>query len=203
MRVSAPENHLLMKYLTIIRHAKSSWDQPSLADHDRALNERGRKAAPAIATFLHKTYLGGGDTPALLPMPDRIIGSTALRALGTAQIIREVMGMMTETLLLESRLYLAEADQILNVVRGFDESWNHAIIVGHNPGLHEFADRVLARDRITRMPTCTAVIIAIPIAFWGLADWNEAQLIGHVTPKMIEKRFPVLYAGISRSDGDD
>ncbi len=57
-----------MKYLTIVRHAKSSWGQPGLADHDRTLNERGQRAAPAVATFLHRTYFGGADSPPLLPL---------------------------------------------------------------------------------------------------------------------------------------
>jgi phosphohistidine phosphatase len=195
--------HPLMKYLTIIRHAKSSWDQPGLADHDRRLNERGRRAAPAVGTFLHKTYFGGAESPPLLPKPDRLISSTALRALGTAQAMREVMGMPTEALLLESRLYLAESGQILEIVRGLDETWRHVVLFGHNPGMHEFCERLLARAHVSKMPTCTAVIMAIPSAYWGLADWSEAQLIGYVMPKSLERRFPELYSGISRADGDD
>ena len=98
-----------MKYLTIVRHAKSSWGQPGLADHDRPLNERGQRAAPAVATFLHRTYFGGNGAPPLLPLPERLVTSTALRALSTAQIMRETFAMPVESLKLESRLYLAEA----------------------------------------------------------------------------------------------
>ncbi len=193
----------LMKYLTIVRHAKSSWDQPGLADHDRPLNDRGSHAALAVATFINKTYLGGADTPLLLPRPDRLISSTALRALGTAQIMREVMSLPTEALLLESRLYLAEAAQIMEAVRGLDESWRHVVLFGHNPGMHEFVERILAREHVSKMPTCTAVLMTIPTAHWGLADWSTAQLIGYITPKTLERRFPELYKGISRADGDD
>jgi len=193
----------LMKYLTIIRHAKSSWGQPGLADHDRPLNERGQRAAPAVAAFLHRTYFGGSGSPALLPLPDRLVTSTALRALSTAQIMRDTFAMPVEMLLLESRLYLAESDRILEVMRGFNESWNHVMIFGHNPGLHDFAEHILARANIPKVPTCTAVIMAFPHEFWGLADWNEAQLIGYITPKSLERRFPELYVGISREDGDD
>lgn len=192
-----------MKYLTVIRHAKSSWDQPGLADHDRTLNERGRRAAPAVAAFLNKTYLGGGESAPLLPRPDRLVSSTANRAMGTAQLMREVIGLPTEQLLLDSRLYLAEASTILEVVRHLDESWNHVVLFGHNPGMHEFAERILARAHVAKMPTCSTVIMAIPTEFWGLAEWGMAQLIGHLTPKSLERRFPELYAGISRADGDD
>lgn len=192
-----------MKYLTIVRHAKSSWGQPGLADHDRPLNERGKRAAPAVATFLHRTYFGGNGVPALLPLPDRLVTSTALRAFSTAQIMRETFALPVESLLLESRLYLAERALILDVMRGFEESWNHVMLFGHNPGLHDFAEHILARANIPKVPTCTAVIMAFPHEFWGLADWSEAQLIGYITPKSLERRFPELYGNISQGDGDD
>lgn len=192
-----------MKYLTLVRHAKSSWAQAGLADHDRPLNERGLRAAPAMASFLHRTYFGGGENPPLIPPPDRLVSSTAARALGTAKIMLEVARMPLESLLLDSRLYLAEAPRILEVVRELDENWKHAVLFGHNPGMHDFAERLLARAHVPKMPTCTAVLLALPHAYWGLADWSEAQLIGYVTPKALERRFPELYKGISRSDGED
>lgn len=192
-----------MKYLTVIRHAKSSWDQPGLADHDRQLNDRGRRAAPAVGAFLHKTYFGGAESPPLIPLPDRLVSSTALRALSTAQIMREIMGRPTESLILDARLYLAEASKILDVVRDLDESWQHVVLFGHNPGMHEFAERILARAHVAKMPTCSTVLMALPTEYWGLAEWSTAQLIGHITPKSLERRFPELYQGISRADGDD
>jgi phosphohistidine phosphatase len=190
-----------MKYLTVIRHAKSSWENTGAADHDRPLNDRGKLAAPAVATFLYRTYFGGGDAAALLPRPDRFVTSTALRALSTAQIMREVMNLPAETLLLDSKLYLAEAATILERVRGLDERWQHVMMFGHNPGMHEFAERILARAHVPKMPTCTAVLLGLPTEHWGTVDWAEAQLIGYITPKTLERRFPELYAGISRQDG--
>jgi phosphohistidine phosphatase len=193
-----------MKYLTIVRHAKSSWETPGTADHDRVLNDRGRRAAPAVGTFLFRTYFGGGEAAPLLPRPERVVASTALRAMGTAQIMGEVMRLAPEAMLSDSRLYLAEAPALLEVVRGLDENWQHVMMVGHNPGMHDFAERVLARAHLTKMPTCTAVLMALPHAFWGLCDWGEAQLIGYVTPKSLERRFPDLYSDISGQgqDGD-
>ncbi len=192
-----------MKYLTVIRHAKSSWAQHGLADHDRPLNERGLVAAPAVASFLHRTYFGGSGQEALIPPPDRLVTSTAARALGTAKIARDAMRLPMDSLILNSSLYLAEAPRILNVVRQLDESWRHVMLFGHNPGLHEFAERILARAHVSKMPTCTAVLLALPHAYWGLADWSEAQMIGYVTPKALERRFPELYSGISLTDGED
>jgi phosphohistidine phosphatase len=117
--------------------------------------------------------------------------------------MREIMILPTESLILDSRLYLAEAGQILNVVRDLDESWQHVVLFGHNPGMHEFAERILARAHVAKMPTCSSVLMALPTEYWGLAEWSTAQLIGHITPKSLERRFPELYQGISRADGDD
>jgi phosphohistidine phosphatase len=192
-----------MKYLTVIRHAKSSWDQPGLADHDRVLNERGRRAAVAVGTFLHQTYFGGGDVAAVLTQPDRFVSSTAVRARSTAQIICERMQIPAAThMLLDSQLYLAPPATLLKTLHRMDESWQHVVFFGHNPGLHEFCGQMLARAEIPRMPTCTVVIMALPCAYWALADWHQAQLVGYLTPKLLERRFPALYKGISVQDQD-
>jgi phosphohistidine phosphatase len=189
-----------MKYLTVVRHAKSSWSQPGLADHDRPLNERGKRAVPAIARFLWTTYLGGQNAEPLLPPPDRLISSTALRALSTAQIMREQFQLEPDALLLDHRLYLAEEGRLLSLVQQFDESWHHVVIFGHNPGLHDFINRLLARSKVPRLPTCAVAIMALPCEFWSLADWNEAQLVGFLTPRTLERRFPDIYHDISSDD---
>ena len=192
-----------MKYLTVLRHAKSDWGDPSLPDHDRVLNERGLRAAPVVARFLNKTYFGGNGTPAIMPAPDRAISSTAERAWTTAKAVAEQIGLTTDAIALDSRLYLASHQMILEVIRGIDESSNHCAIFGHNPGLHDFVNQVLARASVPRMPTCTAVIIGLPHEYWGMTDWSEGQLIAYITPKALERRFPQECAGISKPYGDD
>jgi phosphohistidine phosphatase len=186
-----------MKYLTLVRHAKSSWSQPALADHDRPLNDRGNRAAPAMAAFLWQTYLGGQSAEPLLPSPDLLLTSTALRALTTAQIMRERWGLPPERLATESKLYLAPEQRILDIVRTRDENHRHVVVFGHNPGIHDFANRMLARAKVQRYPTCAVAILALPVEFWALADWNEAQLVGFITPRLLEKRFPDTYRNIS------
>ena len=89
------------------------------------------------------------------------------------------------------------------MVREIDEATQHAVIFGHNPGLHDFVNQILARASVPRVPTCTAVILGLPHEYWGLADWHEAQLIGYITPKALERRFPQECAGISKPFGDD
>ncbi|MFZ4764008.1 MAG: SixA phosphatase family protein [Roseimicrobium sp.] len=178
-----------MKYLTLIRHAKSDW-QTAETDYQRPLNERGLRVAPIVGRFLAKTYLGAEGAPALLPRPDRLVTSTALRAKTTAELILPELGSPQEHLVLDARLYLATPEELLAVVRGANDSWSHVVIVGHNPGISEFASRLLRHDHLdAEMPTCGVVLMALPWECWVAVDWNEAQLVGYVTPKLIEKRF--------------
>jgi phosphohistidine phosphatase len=179
-----------MKYLTLIRHAKSSWEQAGQADHDRPLNERGERNAPMVARFLARTYLGTNGIPAILPSPDRLVSSTAVRARATAELMQPELAAGTESIILDGRVYHAEPRALLQVVREFDDSWNHVIMFGHNPGMSDFADQLLRRRAIDEMPTCAAAVIELPWEVWSAAAWNEARLIGYVTPKLIEKRFP-------------
>ncbi len=75
------------------------------------------------------------------------------------------------------------------------------MVFGHNPGMHDFVNRLLARAQVPKFPTCAVAIMALPNEFWALTDWNEAQLVGFLTPKTLERRFPDVYRDIS--DGDD
>lgn len=176
-----------MKYLTLIRHAKSSWDDASQADHDRPLNERGLRNAPIMGRFVGRTYLGMNGVAPLLPRPDRVITSTAVRARATAELMMHEMQL--DHLVGDRRLYLAEPKSILQLVRHFDDSWRHVMMFGHNPGISEFVDRMLKRGEIEEMPTCAVAILECPWDIWAALDWNEARLVGFLTPKLIEKRF--------------
>ncbi len=180
----------LMKYLTLIRHAKSDWGNATLPDHDRPLNERGLRSAPVVGRFLAKTYFGQNGTPALLPLPDGIVSSTALRALTTAQLLQPEFGSFTVPLFTERRLYLADPRTMLAITRELSDNWKHVVMVGHNPGISECADKLLKRGGVDEMPTCAAAIIEVPWESWAAVDWNEARLVGFITPRLIERRFP-------------
>lgn len=176
-----------MKYLTLVRHAKSSWDNASQADHDRPLNERGLRNAPVMGRFLAKTYFGMNGVPALLPKPDQLITSTALRAKTTAEIFQREFSL--PHLMENSQLYLAEPKTILQVVRQLDDAWKHVMLFGHNPGISDFVERMVARGETEEMPTCTAALLEVPWDTWSAVDWHEARLVGFVTPRLLEKRF--------------
>lgn len=176
-----------MKYLTLIRHAKSSWDDAPTDDHNRPLNERGLRCAPTVGRFLARTYLGANGTPALIPSPDQLVSSSALRAKHTAELIAAELKAAAPVT--DHALYLAAPKGLLQAVRGFADGWRHVMLFGHNPGISDFASRLLKRHDIEEMPTCAVALLELPWDAWSATDWNEARLIGYVTPKLIEKRF--------------
>ncbi|TLD72310.1 hypothetical protein FEM03_02855 [Phragmitibacter flavus] len=179
-----------MKYLTLVRHAKSSWDNPGQLDHDRTLNERGERNAPEMARFLAKTYFGLESSPAILPAPDHLIASSATRTQQTAELMQAEMNLPPEIILTEPRAYLAEANSLLQIVQSFDNSWQSIMLFAHNNGISDFANQLLQRNSIGDMPTCAVAILELPVIRWDAVAWKQARLIGYITPKLIVKRFP-------------
>ena len=116
-----------MRQLLLLRHAKSSWDDRGLPDHERPLNPRGRRAAGAIRTAMVDLGL----------VPDLVLVSTAVRTRQTMEALEP----WPETPLIEPepRLYNASSDELLDVVRGVTETVRSVLLIAHNPGLHELA----------------------------------------------------------------
>jgi phosphohistidine phosphatase len=119
-----------VRTLYLVRHAKSSWDDPLQDDFDRPLNKRGRSDAPRMATKLKKRDIH----PAIL------LSSPAERA--TCLIIAEVIGYSLDVVHTDQRLYHAEEAKILAFVQGLDDANSEVMIFGHNPGLTDFVNRI-------------------------------------------------------------
>lgn len=151
-----------MKRLTLVRHAKSSWKDPSLDDFDRPLNQRGERDAPVMGRRLKAR----GARPSL------ILTSPAKRARRTARLIAEAIGYPVEFLQREADLYLAEPDIILAVVAREAENFNDVFVCGHNPGMTDLANR-LSGVRIDNVPTCGIVALEAEIENW--AEIGEAD----------------------------
>jgi phosphohistidine phosphatase len=117
-----------------MRHAKSSWDQPELPDHERPLNGRGRAAAAAMGEAMRGLGLA----------PDMVLVSTARRTLQTLEALEP----WDETPLIEpiDTLYLATAAHLLTVLRGVTETTRSVLLLGHNPGLHDLACQLMGDD---------------------------------------------------------
>jgi phosphohistidine phosphatase len=159
-----------MKRLYLLRHAKSSWNEPDLADFDRPLNERGLIAAPFMGRFIvTKDYL-----------PDIIISSPARRAFATAKLVLESSGADAE-LVIDDRVYEASPRTLMEVTASVSETANSAMLVGHNPGIEGFI-RILT-GRGEAMPTAALAAIDLAVDRWADIRDGCGTLIEVVRPK--------------------
>ncbi len=161
-----------MKTLTIVRHAKSSWDDRSLSDRERPLNARGRKDAPLMG----RRIAAAGIRPSL------IVSSPAVRAWKTARAVARELNYPMEFLQRESNLYLASVEEILDVVSVQDNQFNNLMIVGHNPGLTEFAN-FLSPGLTNNLPTAGIVCVAIERDDWTLHARPSTELLLYDYPR--------------------
>ncbi len=132
-----------MKEVYFVRHAKSSWDDPWLADHDRPLNKRGKNDAPFMAQVM----------AAKVPQVDAIVSSTAKRARKTAEAFATAYGLQKQDIKLIQSLYHASTYQITANIKQFPAAWSRVIVFGHNPGYTDLANE-LAGSYIDNVPTC-------------------------------------------------
>src|SRR5205807_2626112 len=117
----------IMKTLFILRHAKSSWSEPDLADIERPLNERGRAAAPFMGGLMKRKGF----------QPSIILSSPAVRAKQTALAVKDAGGLSGE-LSFDDRIYEASPQGLRQVLSGLDDAYASVMIVGHNPGVEGF-----------------------------------------------------------------
>jgi len=172
-----------MKQLTLMRHAKSSWDDDTLDDFDRPLNERGQNAAPLMGSYLSKHGL----------QPDCIFCSSALR---TKQTLSLMAPYHNNTLHIDyiDKLYLASSKAIKKVVNDTPTNYDHVMIIGHNPGLH-----MLAMDLATKsgaphneimglaekFPTAAIAHYSIETTSWRDAFTVPVKLNVFTSPKQL------------------
>jgi phosphohistidine phosphatase len=179
------QSSTVAKILTLVRHAKSSWSDLTLDDHDRPLNKRGKNAAPKIGAYLARQIAAGH-----VPAPDLLFSSTALRASSTAKIIAAQIDFDPAAIQPCPDIYHASEDELLHLIQTqIPESARHAILFGHNPGFETLATALLKskndRDRIPRFPTCATAILQFPVEFWALADQASATLLNFVVPRSL------------------
>ncbi|WOE70328.1 histidine phosphatase family protein [Hydrogenimonas thermophila] len=164
-----------MRELFILRHAKSSWDDPSLADFDRPLNSRGKEDAPLMGEHLAKLGV----------KPDIIVSSPAKRAKKTAKIVAEQLGFNPEKIEFRETIYEASPQSLLYLVCQFPENAKRVMLVGHNPGLTELAN-ILGDITIENIPTTGVVGIAFDTSKWEEACRMKGHTILFDFPKKIK-----------------
>jgi phosphohistidine phosphatase len=172
-----------MKTLTLLRHAKSGWDDPQLRDFDRPLNAKGKRAAHVVGQALRSDDLAF----------DHVLASPATRVVETLDEVAAGYG-RTLAPTWDRRLYLASAAALLELIREAPDSVAHLLLVGHNPGLEELvlllvpdqADDALRNAVELKFPTASAATMTLPIERWGDTRQHEATLTRFVRPRDID-----------------
>jgi len=169
-----------MLTLSILRHAKSSWDVTELDDFDRPLAKRGAKAAPEIGAKLASEKL----------VPDLVLCSTAIRTRATLALVIPELPAPPAEIKYEDELYLAPPSVLLDRLRRVTGSVAHILLVGHNPGLHGLALELTAdgsrddlRDLATKFPTGTLAVLTFKLDRWSEIGPATGDLKLFVTPK--------------------
>lgn len=169
-----------MPTLILYRHAKSSWDDPDLDDHERPLSKRGAKDAPTMARWMAGRKF----------VPDLVLCSTAVRARATLALTLPGLATPPRTILYEDELYLAAPDVLIARVSTIASDVGCAMIVGHNPGLHAAALTLAGRGRqkqlaqlATGFPTAAVAVLQVPA--WADTGAGTAELMAYASPKLV------------------
>jgi phosphohistidine phosphatase len=155
-----------------MRHAKSSWEDPTIPDHDRPLNNRGKNDAPRMGKLLKEINL----------IPDILISSTAKRAEMTAKKVAKSC-QYRKDIIFKSSLYSANPSTLVKELKMIKEEGNHtALLVGHNPAVEEFVEYLT--DKIEILPTSAVVQIELPINKWNdLDNKTKGSIVNVWRPK--------------------
>ncbi len=161
-----------MKNLLIIRHAKSSWDNPAWGDLERPLNARGKRDAPLMGRLLRERGV----------LPDLILSSPAKRARKTAMRIAEAVGYPEDLISIEPAIYMQGVRALLDLIAKLPDSVKRALIVGHNPDFTEFVE-LLTRERIGNLPTCGLVSVEFAVDDWRAVAPGNGRMAFFDYPK--------------------
>jgi phosphohistidine phosphatase len=161
------------KRLALLRHAKSSWADSGLADTDRPLSSRGRGAATRIGRYIRDEGI----------MPDLVLCSSAVRTRQTLERLELDADVVVEV---EDELYGAGAAQLLRRIRGIPESVASALVIGHNPGIHDLAIGLAGDARLGSFPTGALAELSVPTGTWDRLGEGGATLHAFVTPRELE-----------------
>jgi len=152
-----------LKTLILVRHAKSSWDDVTLPDFDRPLNDRGKKDAPKIAKRLKD------KTDRI----DAFITSPARRAKKTAEFFIEEFGRDEKELILAPALYHAAIDDFYQTIHDADNKFKSIALFSHNPGITSFANEIITKAELDNMPTCSVFAVKADIKNWS--EFKDAE----------------------------
>ncbi|WP_372797766.1 histidine phosphatase family protein [Pontiella sp.] len=160
------------KILYLVRHAKSSWVNPSYSDFDRPLNHRGERDAPVMGRRLKEKGI----------QPGVIICSPARRALETLNLLNGELGVDENSIFMQKRLYEASTETLFEIIRSLPDTAETAMIIGHNPSMSWAAIELIGRP-IENMSTCAVAAIKLDSNDWKDAGTCRAKLLFQEKPK--------------------
>ena len=174
-----------MLTLSLLRHAKSAWDDPGLDDFERGLAPRGIKTAPEVGKYLKRQKL----------VPDLVICSGAVRARATLALILPEFGAPAPEIQYDDDIYLAHPAALVDVVKKIADGPQHVVLIGHNPGIHALAleltgsgDRQALAELATKFPTAALAVLTFGAARWREIKAGSGRLEQFVTPRKIGDR---------------
>jgi phosphohistidine phosphatase len=164
----------MKKSLLLLRHAKSSWKNPELADHDRPLKKRGKRDAPRMGRLIVQEGI----------VPDLILSSSATRARETAAAVADACD-KTREVALSRELYLAGPEDCVRLLREVPDGNDRLMVVGHNPVLEELLEALTGAREI--LPTAALALVELPIERWGqLEPDRSARLVRVWRPRELD-----------------
>ncbi len=172
-----------MKTLTLLRHAKSGWDDPVARDFDRALNARGMRGAQTVGAHMRNLGL----------VFDAVISSPAVRCVDTLDGLWEGYGRILHPHW-DRRIYLASGATLLDVVHDQDDAIDRALMCGHNPGLEDLILMLVPDDAASPMrddveekfPTASIAEMQIDVAHWADVSAGSAVLTRFIRPRDLD-----------------
>jgi len=160
-----------MKKLLLLRHAKSSWADDELDDHERPLNARGERDS-----FTMARYLADADESL-----DVIFTSTAARALDFAHVLSELTDV---TLIPDLSFYTFDEDELMEIIRSLPDQATRVAVVAHNPAIHQVASR-LSENELDKFPTAALASFECHIDEWREINESNCELVNFETPKRL------------------
>lgn len=164
-----------MKTLYLLRHAKSSWKYPDIADKARPLNKRGKQDAPALGHWLKQQAI----------IPDRIISSPSVRTLTTISKLTHAIGLKGDAIETDSTLYHAEPLGLLSIIHSCPREVASLMLVGHNPGLTALARLLCPAEAPDNIPTCGLFALQFSTQSWAEAGTKNALFLFFQYPKKL------------------
>ncbi|MGE0768191.1 MAG: histidine phosphatase family protein [Hyphomicrobiaceae bacterium] len=174
-----------MRTLSLLRHAKSSWENERLADFERPLAPRGEKAAALMGQHMREIGLS----------PDLVVCSSAVRTRETAALALAAAGLSGRSIIYDDEIYEATAHTLLARLSRLDRDIRHALIIGHNPGLQRLVLALAggglaggAAEIAEKLPTGALVVLDLDLDDWASLREGCGAVTHYATPRRLQEQ---------------